>query len=535
MHVEWSGLLALSRFVACSNDREDDKENEQERRESLHKNENNMRTHTLFCMRSLGWRHTLYWVSVERRANLALDSLRKAKFRVVDSTTYQINENLKIKFSDVVGLKEAKIEIKEFVDYLKVPEKFTVRQLPKGALLLGPPGCGKTLLAKAVASEANVPFLATNGTEFVEMIGGLGAARVRDLFKEAKRRAPCMIYIDEIDAIGRRRSGESGEGAQVGNSEHEHTLNQLLVEMDGMDSSKGVVVLASTNRADILDKALLRRGRFDRHIDIDLPTLAEREEIFDYYLRKVKLAKEPSSYSKILAKLTPGFSGPEKRSSTVSPEEKEVVAYHECGHALVGWLLKHTNALLKVTIVPRTSTALGFAQYDPQDKKLYSQDDLSDRMCMALAGRAAENVVFNRITTGADNDLKKVTKIAYDQVKHYGMSPAVGPLSFARPPGEEEYAFDKPFSKSLGNLIDKEASALVMTAYRRAEQILKANRDKLDLLAKSLLKKETLTYDEVCQLIGPPPHGAKKTTELIDLELPRPIEDEGASTDSNDV
>ncbi|XP_067004008.2 mitochondrial inner membrane m-AAA protease component paraplegin [Anabrus simplex] len=477
--------------------------------------------------------------------------LGRAKFTLVDPLT---GPGKGVHFSDVAGLQEAKQEVMEFVDYLKRPEHYKSlgAKVPKGALLLGPPGCGKTLLAKAVATEANVPFLSMNGSEFIEMIGGLGAARVRDLFKEARKRSPCIVYIDEIDAIGRKRSdgvgqfdGASGEGEQ--------TLNQLLVEMDGMASKEGVIMLASTNRADVLDKALLRPGRFDRHILIDLPTLQERKEIFEYHLKSIVLEKEPSYYSRRLAHLTPGFSGAdianvcneaalhaarhkqksvrgsdleyaverlvggtEKRSHVMSPEEKRVVAYHESGHALVGWMLKYTDALLKVTIVPRTNLALGFAQYTPTDRKLHSKEELFEKMCMALGGRVAESLTFNRVTTGAQNDLQKVTQMAYAQIRQFGMSDIVGLVSF---PEERSNEIGKrPYSKRLAAVIDTEARQLVASAYIKTEQVLKEHNDKLKMLAEALLAKETLNYDEVEKLIGPPPHGKKRLIDPGEFE-----------------
>merc|ERR1719495_1723998 len=361
-------------------------------------------------------------------------SMTKADFTLIDP---MIKKGKGVKFSDVAGLKEPKVEVLEFVDCLKNPDKY--RELgakpTRGAILFGPPGCGKTMLAKAVANEANVPFLSMNGSEFVEMIGGLGASRVRNLFAEARKRAPSIIYIDEIDAIGRKRS-EAGGGTGNSNQEGEQTLNQLLVEMDGMGTTTNVILLASTNRADVLDKALLRPGRFDRHITIDLPTVIERKEILEKHLESVVLEHDKTRYSERLATLTPGFSGadlanlvneaalhaardlqekikdhnleyaiervtagPEKKTRMVSPHERTVVAYHESGHALVGWMLQHTDALLKVTIIPRSSAALGFAQYTPVDKKLFSPDELMDRMCMALGGRVAESLTFNKITT----------------------------------------------------------------------------------------------------------------------------------------
>ncbi|CAB3258918.1 unnamed protein product [Arctia plantaginis] len=486
------------------------------------------------------------------RSNISLggfSQLGRAKFTLVDAMSGQ---GKGVKFEDVAGLKEAKIEVMEFVDYLKRPEHYKSlgAKVPKGALLLGPPGCGKTLLAKAVATESNVPFLSMNGSEFIEMIGGLGAARVRDLFKEACKRAPCIIYIDEMDAVGRARSS----GAQSfgpGGGEGEQTLNQLLVEMDGMKSREGVVVLASTNRADVLDKALLRPGRFDRHILIDLPTMQEREEIFARHLKNIVLEPMPQHYVKRLAYLTPGFSGAdianvcneaalhaarhkqsivqhkdleyavervvggtEKRSHAMSPQEKRVVAYHEAGHALVGWLLEHTDALLKVTIVPRTNMALGFAQYTTSDQKLYSKEELFDRMCMALGGRAAEAVVFNSITSGAQNDLEKVTKIAYAQVRVYGMSPVVGLLSF---PNMKDRG-KSPYSNKLKNLIDHEARKIIADAYFTTEKLLRNNMDLLTNLAEELLKKETLNYKDVEKILGAPPFPKKNLIDPVEFE-----------------
>ena len=454
-----------------------------------------------------------------------------------------------VKFSDVAGLKEAKIEIMEFVDYLQAPEKFKKlgAKVPRGVLLLGPPGCGKTMLAKAVATEASVPFLAMNGSEFIEMIGGLGAARVRDLFREGRKRAPCIVYIDEIDAIGRKRS----DGAGGSNGEEEQTLNQLLVEMDGMSQREGIIMLASTNRADILDRALLRPGRFDRHILIDYPTFEERKEIFCQHLSPIKLEQKPEDYASRLSQLTPGFSGadianvaneaalhaarlghdivkandlevavervvggPEKRSGVMGKHEKRVIAFHECGHALVGWLLPHTDALLKVSIVPRTNNVLGFARYLPSDRKLYSKPELFDKMCMALGGRVAEQLIFNHISSGAQDDLKKVTKLAYTQTQVYGMDEIVGPLSFDY---ENNQFGKKPFSKQFGNIIDAQSSKLVGEAYRFTEQLLKQNIEKLKTLSEELLRREVLNYNDVEKLIGPPFGGKKNTVEFFDV------------------
>ncbi|XP_014209365.1 paraplegin isoform X2 [Copidosoma floridanum] len=469
--------------------------------------------------------------------------LTRAKFTLVDPLT---GVGKGVRFSDVAGLQEAKTEVMEFVDYLKSPDRYKAL----GAKV--PKGCGKTLLAKAVATESNVPFLSMNGSEFIEMIGGLGAARVRDLFKEAKKRAPSIIYIDEIDAIGKKRSqSESGQS----NSESEQTLNQLLTEMDGMVSTEEVIVLASTNRAEVLDKALLRPGRFDRHILIDLPTLPERRQIFEQHLKSIFLENSAASYSSRLAFLTPGFSGAdianvcneaalhaarlkktkvvgddllyavdrviagiEKRDSTISPSEKRVVAYHEAGHALVGWLLEHTDALLKVTIVPRTNRALGFAQFTTSDQKLYSKEQLFERMCMAMGGRVAESLTFNKVTTGAQNDLEKVTKMAYAQVQQYGMDEVVGLISFL--PEQTDKNTRKPYSKKLANLMDLEAKTIVTRAYQRTEKLLSENKEKLKTLAEELLKKETLTYEEVEKLIGPPPFGKKNLIDSVDFVTP---------------
>ncbi|XP_046734056.1 paraplegin isoform X2 [Diprion similis] len=477
--------------------------------------------------------------------------MTRAKFTLVDPLT---GRGKGVRFDDVAGLQEAKTEVMEFVDYLKHPEHYKTlgAKVPKGAILLGPPGCGKTLLAKAVATEANVPFLSMNGSEFIEIVGGLGAARVRDLFKEAKSRAPCIIYIDEIDAIGKKRaSGMSASGS--GSSEADQTLNQLLVEMDGMASKEGVIMLASTNRADVLDKALLRPGRFDRHILIDLPTLDEREQIFKHHLKGIKLELGPEAYSKRLAHLTPGFSGAdianvcneaalhaarfkkkivssadveyavdrvvggtEKRQNSMSPTEKRTVAYHEAGHALVAWMLEHTDALLKVTIIPRTNHRLGFAQYTPTDQKLYTTEQLFDRMCMALGGRVAESVTFNRVTTGAKSDLTRVTRMAYAQVQQFGMSSTVGLVSFDKEVTSQKSK--KPYSKKLANMMDVEARRLISQAYKRTEQLLVAEKLKLELIAEALLDKETLNYNDVVALIGPPPYGQKNLIEPADFE-----------------
>ncbi|XP_008988817.1 mitochondrial inner membrane m-AAA protease component paraplegin isoform X1 [Callithrix jacchus] len=471
----------------------------------------------------------------------AFNQLKMARFTIVDGKMGK-----GVSFKDVAGMHEAKLEVREFVDYLKSPERFLQlgAKVPKGALLLGPPGCGKTLLAKAVATEAQVPFLAMAGPEFVEVIGGLGAARVRSLFKEARARAPCIVYIDEIDAVGKKRSTTM---SGFSNTEEEQTLNQLLVEMDGMGTTDHVIVLASTNRADILDGALMRPGRLDRHVFIDLPTLQERREIFEQHLKSLKLTQASTFYSQRLAELTPGFSGADianicneaalhaareghtsvhtlsfeyavervlagtaKKSKILSKEEQKVVAFHESGHALVGWMLEHTEAVMKVSIAPRTNAALGFAQMLPRDQHLFTKEQLFERMCMALGGRASEALTFNRVTSGAQDDLRKVTRIAYSMVKQFGMAPGIGPISF---PEAQEGLMDigrRPFSQGLQQMMDHEARLLVAKAYRHTENVLQENLDKLQALANALLEKEVINYEDIEALIGPPPHGPKK-------------------------
>uniref|UniRef100_A0A671L9I9 Paraplegin-like n=1 Tax=Sinocyclocheilus anshuiensis TaxID=1608454 RepID=A0A671L9I9_9TELE len=433
----------------------------------------------------------------------AFNQLKMAKFTIVDGKSGK-----GVSFKDVAGMHEAKMEVKEFVDYLKNPDRYLQlgAKVPKGSLLLGPPGCGKTLLAKAVATEAQVPFLAMAGSEFVEVIGGLGAARVRSLFKEARARAPCIVYIDEIDAVGKKRSTNM---SGFSNTEEEQTLNQLLVEMDGMGTTDHVIVLASTNRADILDNALMRPGRLDRHIFIDLPTLQERKEIFEQHLKILKLTQPADFYSLRLAELTPGFSGSVKKSNILSKEEQRVVAFHESGHALVGWLLEHTEAVMKVSIAPRTNAALGFAQILPKDQYLFTKEQLFERMCMALGGRASEAITFNKVTTGAQDDLRKVTRVAYSMVKQYGMVASVGQVSF--PDSEDQGGIGRrPFSQGLQQQMDHEAKMLIAKAYRHTEKLLLDNRDKLILLANNLLEREVVNYDDIETLLGPPPFGPKK-------------------------
>lgn len=443
------------------------------------------------------------------------------------------------RFSDVAGLGEAKVEVMEFVDYLRDPDKFETlgAKVPKGALLTGPPGTGKTLLAKAVSGEAKVPFYSVSGSDFVEMFVGVGASRVRDLFKKARENKPSIIYIDEIDAVGKARKSGNGQG---GNQERETTLNQLLVEMDGFNSEKGIIILASTNRVDTLDKALLRPGRFDRQIACDLPSLSEREEIFAVHMQSIVLDKPAEEYIPKLAALTPGMSGaqvanicneaalfaarrggetititdfadaadriiagPEKKTRVLASQEKKIVAYHESGHVLTAWLLETMDPLLKTTIVPRTTGALGFAQYLPQDKALHSQQELEDRLVVMLGGRAAEQTRFGSITTGASDDLRRVSEIAYAMLTQYGMSPKVGNLAWPDFP-KPEFGYRRA-SNNLTEIVELEVDQIVRRAYDRAVTMLTEHQDKLEVLAQGLLSRETLDYDDVASLIGPRP------------------------------
>ncbi|EDQ91446.1 uncharacterized protein MONBRDRAFT_340, partial [Monosiga brevicollis MX1] len=442
-------------------------------------------------------------------------------------------------FNDVAGLSEAKVELKEFVEFLKTPERFEKlgAKVPKGALLTGPPGTGKTLLAKAVAGEAQVPFFAVSGSDFVEMFVGVGPSRVRDLFKQARGEAPCIIYIDEIDAIARAR-GKSNGGRS--NSERESTLNQLLVEMDGVDPSTGCMVLASTNRVDIMDKALLRPGRFDRQISCDLPTLSERAEIFGVHLRPLYLdCGNRAALQDRMAALTPGMSGAqiasvcneaalhaarlgrkavvdadfdyavdrvssgmERRSRVISKEERKIVAVHECGHAIVGWYLQHTDPVMKVSLVPR-GQALGVTQLLPNDHHLFSAEALKDRMAVLLGGRAAEKIFFDRITTGAQDDLQRVTRMAYSYVTQYGMSKRMGPMTYRIPASGSEGK--KGVADATAEQIDAEVAQLVESAFVRSLEQLQKHRDKLDAMSQSLLTKEILTYEDCVELLGPRP------------------------------
>jgi len=439
---------------------------------------------------------------------------------------YNQENKVKVKFKDIAGMNEAKEEIMEFVKILKNPASFELlgAKMPKGAILSGPPGTGKTLLAKATAGEADVPFLSVSGSEFVEMFVGVGSSRVRDLFANAKKLAPCIIFIDEIDAIGRTRSRMTGIGG--GNDERENTLNQLLVEMDGFDSSDHVIVLAGTNRPDVLDPALMRPGRFDRHVTIDKPDIQGRKDIFRVHLKPITIDPKENinDLSKKLASLTPGFSGAdihsvcneaaliaareqksfvervdfekaiervigglEKKSKLLNPHEKKIVAYHEAGHAVVGWFLEYASPLLKVSIIPRGSSALGYAQYIPKEHYLYSKEQLIDIICMALGGRCSEQLFFDRITTGAHDDLQKVTQMAYSIVAQYGMNKSIGNISFKE---EGDSSFFKPYSEETAQIIDKEVRELVESAYERTYKLLTEKKDDVDRLAKLLLIKK---------------------------------------------
>ena len=457
-------------------------------------------------------------------------NIGKSKAQVYDGKTTQ-----SVSFKDVAGLEGAKEEIEEIVDFLKHPKRYTVLggKIPKGALLVGPPGTGKTLLAKAVAGEAKVPFFSLSGSDFVEMFVGVGASRVRDLFKTAKEKAPCIIFIDEIDAIGRARGRNAISGA---NDERENTLNQLLTEMDGFSTNAGVIILAATNRADILDRALLRAGRFDRQIHIELPNLTERKGIFEVHVRKLKLAADVDL--EFFAKQTPGFSGAdianvcneaalvaarkdkkaidksdflsaidriigglEKRSSIISPEEKRVIAFHESGHASVSWLLEHASPLVKVTIVPR-GKALGAAWYLPEERQITTYEQMFDELCALVGGRAAEEVTFGQVSTGALNDLERVTKMAYAMVAYYGLNKTIGNLSYYDSTGQQEYAFQRPYSEKTAEEIDRQVRELVESAYAKAKEILTENQDKLNTLAHLLIEREVIFSEDLEKIYG---------------------------------
>lgn len=460
---------------------------------------------------------------------------------------YDKDKDISITFADVAGLEEAKVEVKEIVDFLKSPSKYTNLggKIPKGALLVGPPGTGKTLLAKAVAGEAKVPFFSMSGSDFVEMFVGVGASRVRDLFETAKKKAPCIVFIDEIDAIGRARGKNLSSGS---NDERENTLNQLLTEMDGFGTNAGVIILAATNRVDILDKALLRAGRFDRQIHVDLPDLPERRAIFKVHTSKLKF-DEQNVDLEFLSKQTPGFSGAdianvcneaaliaarkdkkiiekqdfldavdriigglEKKNKIITPKEKRTIAYHEAGHASVSWLLEHANPLVKVTIVPR-GQALGAAWYLPEERQITTKAQLLDQMISLLGGRAAEEIVFGEVSTGALNDLERVTKQAYAMVVYYGLDKEIGNISFYDSSGQSEYGFQKPFSDKTAEKIDAQIRSMVEEAYNKAKAILTENREKLDALATILVEREVIFREDVENIYGKRPWDEEKADE----------------------
>ena len=458
-------------------------------------------------------------------------------------------DSIKVTFKDVAGLYGAKDEVMEIVDFLKNPKKYTALggKIPKGALLVGPPGTGKTLLAKAVAGEANVPFFSISGSDFVEMFVGVGASRVRDLFRQAKEKSPCIVFIDEIDAVGRARGKNVGFSS---NDERENTLNQLLTEMDGFGSNSGVIILAATNRADILDKALMRAGRFDRQIHVELPDLKEREEIFQVHLRGLKLAEDFDL--EFLAKHTPGFSGAdianvcneaaltaarhdkkaidrqdfldavdriigglERKTKIITPEEKKSIAHHEAGHATVSWLLPHANPLFKVTIVPR-GQALGAAWYLPEERQLVTREQLMDEMCSLIGGRVAEEIVNGQPSTGALNDLERLTKMAYGMVTYYGMSEKIGNLSFYDSTGSRGYDLTKPYSEKTAELIDKEVKDLIEMIHDKTKKILQDNFEGFSALAALLLEKEVIFADDLERIFGPRA-GARPDEEVPNL------------------
>lgn len=494
------------------------------------------------------------WLFIFRRMSSAaggggagnIFNVGKSKAKMFDRES-----NVKTDFKDVAGLEEAKMEVKEIVDFLKNAQKYTQLggKIPKGVLLVGPPGTGKTLLAKAVAGEANVPFFSISGSDFVEMFVGVGASRVRDLFKQAKEKAPCIVFIDEIDAVGRARGKNPGFS---GNDERENTLNQLLTEMDGFEPNLGVIVLAATNRADVLDRALLRAGRFDRQIYVELPDLNERREIFSVHLRPLKL--DDKLDLDFLAKQTPGFSGAdianvcneaaliaarkekkkvekqdfldaidrivgglERKNKIVSLTEKKTIAYHEAGHATVSWLLEHANPLVKVTIIPR-GKALGAAWYLPEERQITTTEQLLDEMAVALGGRASEEINFGKVSTGALNDLERVTKQAYAMVAYFGMSPKLGNRSFYDSSGQSEYTFTKPYSDKTAELIDQEVNELVKASYNRAKDILRTHKDGLNQLADLLLDKEVIFSEDLEKIFGERKFGSGDKATPVDSD-----------------
>ncbi|MEI6407803.1 MAG: ATP-dependent zinc metalloprotease FtsH [Bacteroidota bacterium] len=478
------------------------------------------------------------WVLIIRRMGGGAGGPGAQIFNIGKSkaTLFDNNTKVNITFADVAGLDEAKEEVMEVVDFLKNPKKYTTLggKIPKGVLLVGPPGTGKTLLAKAVAGEASVPFFSISGSDFVEMFVGVGASRVRDLFRQAREKAPCIIFIDEIDAIGRAR----GRGAvQGGNDERENTLNQLLVEMDGFPTDKGVILMAATNRPDILDQALMRPGRFDRQIGIGRPDLNGRAQIFEVHMKNIKTAPEVTAMA--LSEMTPGFVGAdianvcneaaliaarrnkkavdiddfnyaldkvigglEKKNKIISPEEKKIIAYHEAGHAIAGWFLEFAHPLVKVTIVPRGLAALGYAQYLPKEQYITRKEKLLDEICMTLGGRAAESVVFDKISTGAQSDLDTITRLSYEMIVNYGLNEKVGNVSYYSMLGE---SYNRPFSEQTAYIIDQEVKNMIEEQYLRVKQLLRDKRQELDKLASALLEKEVLHRADLEELIGKRP------------------------------
>ncbi len=476
-------------------------------------------------------------------------NIGRSKAQVFDKDT-----SVNTSFKDVAGLEEAKVEIMEIVDFLKNPKKYTGLggKIPKGALLIGPPGTGKTLLAKAVAGEANVPFFSLSGSDFVEMFVGVGASRVRDMFKRAKEKAPCIVFIDEIDAVGRSRGKNFMTGA---NDERENTLNQLLSEMDGFANNAGVIILAATNRADVLDSALLRAGRFDRQIHVELPDLVERKAIFVVHIKPLKVDK--SVDLEFLAKQTPGFSGAdianvcnesaliaarnnkkkidkqdfmdaadriigglEKRHKIISPQEKKVIAFHEAGHASVSWVLEYAHPLVKVSIIPR-GKSLGAAWYLPEERQITTYEQIFDEITAALGGRASEDIFFGKVSTGALNDLEKVTKYAYAMIVYYGLNKKIGNVSFYDSTGQQEYSFTKPYSEKTGQIIDEEVSKIVEEAYQRAKSLLVKHKPLVEKISNLLLEKEVIFYDDLEKIFGKRPF--EKENEKINTETKKQI------------
>jgi len=508
------------------------------------------------------------WIFIFRRmgkgaggAGGNIFSVGKSKAKLFDKDT-----NVKVDFTNVAGLEEAKVEIMEIVDFLKNPKKYTDLggKIPKGALLVGPPGTGKTLLAKAVAGEANVPFFSMSGSDFVEMFVGVGASRVRDLFKQAKEKSPCIVFIDEIDAIGRARGKNPAQGA---NDERENTLNQLLTEMDGFGTNSGVIILAATNRADILDKALMRAGRFDRQIHVELPDINERKQIFEVHMKPLKLGNDINS--DFLSKQTPGFSGAdianvcneaaliaarkghenvtkqdfldavdriigglERKNKIITKSEKETIAFHEAGHASVSWLLEHAHPLVKVTIIPR-GKALGAAWYLPEERQITTTEQLLDEMCATLGGRAAEEIMFSKISTGALNDLERVTKQAFSMISYYGMNKKVGNLSYYDSTGANEFGFGKPYSEHTAELIDKEVKEMIESQYTRAKQLLTDNIEGLKKLAGKLLEKEVIFSDDLVDVFGNRPWGQPLSLNANDDKAIEPSVDKAEDVANN--